>query len=298
MSDLYNTRGMEQPLSVDTETMEWENGLDVVRHMAPEFGNNLGPPDEVARVYVKYMQKTLRIDPVTTQRLDLIHLEPGYADLTDAYHDSVEECFFLSGECDLSGEGHFVAGDYFWRPPGWVHGASTPQGFKAILMLEGISEGDRSGKVSRHIRPTEEAGTNALTKDHDRAIGPRGWIRASTTDLVAWQPGPLYARAQGDLATFGLERASFKVLSANPITGAQSLLVRLEPGYKQRGPGSHSAPMDLFVLDGRLRIGGLRSTPGRLHSPARWPGPRPNGSTDGARLFMKVKGWLDFEQAS
>jgi ChrR Cupin-like domain len=283
-------------LFLDTAAMEWENGLDVVKHMNPEFGRNLGPPDEVAKVYVKYKQKTLRIDPETTQRLDFIHLDPGYADLTDAYHDSVEECLFLSGECDLSGEGHFVAGDYFWRPPGWVHSARTPSGFTALLMLEGISEGDGSGPVSRRIRPAEEAGTNAITKDRDRAIGPRGWVRCLHTDLVAWQPGPAYARGQGQLDDFDLEHASFKVLSANPTTGAQSLLVRVQRGYRQKAPGRHSSAVEFFVLDGSLQMGGRELEQGSyVYRPERSAEP-PVESEHGARLFMKVKGRLDFER--
>jgi len=287
---------MEELLVVDTSTMEWENGLSVVNHMTPEFGRNLGPADDVRRVYVKYNQKTLRIDPQTTQRLDFIRIDPGYGDLTDAYHDSVEECLFLSGECELNGEGHFEAGDYFWRPPGWVHSASTPPGFEALLMLEGVSEGDGSGPVSRRIRPAGEAGTNAITKDHDRAIGPRGWVRRLHTDLVAWQPGPAYARGQGELDGFDLGHASFKVLSANPVTGAQSLLVRFQPGYRQKAAGRHSSAVEFFVLEGGLRMGEHEIGKGAyIYRPAGSAEPAMQ-SEHGARIFMKVKGWLDFKR--
>ena len=297
MSDLYNS-SVDGLLVIDTRATAWENGLDVVKHMAPEFGQNLGPADRVAEVYVKYRQKTLRIDPETTQRLDYISLEPGYADLTDAYHDSVEECLFLSGECDLKGEGHFVAGDYFWRPPGWVHSASTLNGFDALLMLEGVSDGDASGPVSRRIRPSEEAGSNVLANDHDTAIGPRGWVRCLHTDLVAWQPGTAYARGQGELAGFDLAHTSFKVLSSNPTTGAQSLMVRLQPGYRQNVPGCHSAAVEFFVLDGSISLGDQQFGAGcYVYRPAGLVQP-PMSSEGGARLFMKAKGWLDFKQAA
>jgi hypothetical protein len=288
---------MEGLLVVDTDAMEWENGLDVVNHMAPEFGRNLGPAADVARVYVKYRQKTLRIDPKTTQRLDLIHLDPGYGDLTDAYHDSVEECLFLKGECDLSGEGHFVAGDYFWRPPGWIHSARTAPGFEALLMLEGVSDGDRSGPVSRRIRPANEAGTNALTADQEQAIGPRGWVRCLHTDLVAWQPGPAYARGQGRLENFDIDHAMFKVLSANPVTGAQSLLVRLSRGYRPKAAGRHAATVEFFVLEGHVQLGTQEAGKGSyVYRPAGLEEP-PMTSDRGALLFMKTKGWLDYAAA-
>ena len=97
--------------------MEWENGLDGVRSFSPEFRANLGPIELVEEVYAKYHQKTLRVDPDTTRRMDLISLAGGYRDVTNAYHDSVEECLGMDGELDLDGEGHFRAGDYFWRAP-------------------------------------------------------------------------------------------------------------------------------------------------------------------------------------
>ena len=292
MSDLYNS-SVAELLVVDTQNMPWENGIDVVKHMAPEFGGNLGPPEEVAKTYVKYRQKTLRIDAETTQRLDYIHLQAGYADLTDAYHDSVEECLFLKGECDLNGEGHFVAGDYFWRPPGWVHSASTKTGFEAVLMLEGVSESDASGPVTRHVRPGEEAGTNLLSKNLDKAIGPRGWVRCLHTDLVAWQPGRAFARSQGPLDGFDLEHTSFKVLSSNPLTGAQSLLVQLHPGYQSEA-GHHSATVEFFVIDGRLHIGKREIGSGSYVY--RQTGLSQPGLTcdNGAKLLMKAKAWLDF----
>jgi ChrR-like protein with cupin domain len=289
---------MEGMLVIETGAMEWENGLDVVNHMAPEFGRNLGPAEDVARVYVKYRQKTLRIDPKTTQRLDLIHLDPGYGDLTDAYHDSVEECLFLAGECDLSGEGHFVAGDYFWRPPGWIHSARTTPGFEALLMLEGVSDGDRSGPVSRRIRPAHEAGTNALTADHEEAIGPRGWVRCLHTDLVAWQPGSAFARSQGRLEDFDLDHATFKVLSSNSVSGAQSLLVRLGPGYGQKAAGRNSAALEWFVLEGGVDLGTREAKKGTyVYRPPGLAEP-PMRSDGGALLFMKTKGWLDFATVS
>lgn len=36
-------------LRVDTNQLEWENGLAVAQAMAPEFGDNLGPAELVVR---------------------------------------------------------------------------------------------------------------------------------------------------------------------------------------------------------------------------------------------------------
>ena len=295
LSDLYNTRRMSDMLLVNTNEMPWTSGLEVVAKMTPEFGRNLGPADEVKRAYQKFKQKILRLDPDTTQRLDLIQIDAGYADLTDAYHDSVEECLFLSGDCDLSGEGHFVGDDYFWRPPGWVHSARTKDGFEALLLLQGVSSGDGSGPVSRRIRPASEAGTNALTSDLDQAIGPRGWVRRLHTRLVAWQPGSAYARGQGPLDLFDTGHIAVKILSSNPVTGSQSILLRLDPGYRQGRAGRHSAATEFFVLDGSLSIGDCDLDKRCYCYRPPHDVEAPMTSASGATLFMKVNGWLDFE---
>lgn len=285
---------MAERVRVDTAAVPWENGLDVVGAMAPEFRANLGPQDRIPEVYVKYNQKTLRIDPDTGRRLDLIRLDPGYRDLTNAYHDSVEECFVLGGAFSLDGEGHFTAGDYFWRPPGWVHAAETPQGFLALLGLQGMDPKEGSGPVSRRIRPDREAGTNALhAAGDDAAMGPRGWVRCQPTSLLAWQPGPVFSRDQGPLEGFDLERIAFRVLSRNPWTGGQSLLVRLDPGYAQEGAALATAAIECYVVAGSCRLGDDALGEGSyLYSPPGTVEPALS-SRDGATLFAKIDGWLD-----
>lgn len=285
---------MSKRTIVDTNAMEWENGLDVVNAMVPAFRENLGPAELVPETYRKYWQKALYHDPETSRRIDLIRLESGYADLTDAYHDSVEECLFLEGDCRLTGEGDFSGGDYFWRPPGWIHSASTKNGFLALLSLEGRS--DESGPTSRNIRPSELAGTNGIysPEQHDAAIGPRGWIKRLDTNLVAWQPGTAFARTEGSLPD--PEHFSAKVLSKNPSNGKQSLLVRLHPGFRAPA-GSFTADQQFFVLLGGLTVGDEVLDTGCYFY-------RPAGSTEGpvasdagALLFFKSDGWLDYSPA-
>ena len=282
--------------AVDTEAMEWENGLDSIAKMAPEFRANLGQPEKLEATFSKYNMKLLFSDPATTRRGERIHLTPGYADLTPSYHDSVEECLILEGACYIHGEGQFKKGDYFWRPPGWVHWIETPKGLDALLFHAGVSETERSGPSSRRVRPDEESGTNQLHHDHDAAIGPRGWVKRLDTNLVPWQRGPVFARSEGPLQGYNLDHVSFKVLSKNPVAGSQSLLVRLDKGYRQEGPGSHTAAQQFFVLSGSLAIGD-RGIPrgGYIHREAGSVHP-PMVSEEGADLFMKTEGWLDFQR--
>lgn len=289
---------MNSRVRVDTNSIDWQNGLDVVRGMAPEFRANLGPADSVEELYLRYNQKVLRFDPDTTRRIDLIRVDAGYRDLTNAYHDSVEECLVLDGTLRLDGEGSFRAGDYFWRPPGWVHAAETTDGFTALLMMQGGEPSEGSGPASRRIRPDEEAGSNVLHGDAiERAMGPRGWVRCQPTALVAWQPGPVFARGEGVLDGFDLERVEFKVLSKNPWTGAQSLLVRLATTYAQRGRGRHSAAMEFYVIEGECQMGEEAFPTGSyLYRPA-GSVELPLESVDGALLFAKVDGWLDRQLA-
>ena len=275
-----------------TAELPWENGLDVVNAMTPAFRDNLGPAELIPATYVKYKQKTLTIDPETTYRGDLIHLEAGYADLTDAYHDSVEECFCLDGDNNLTGDGDYVGGDYFWRPPGIVHSASTRGGFKGLLFLEGRSEGDHSDYASRRIRPSEEAGQCVTEPDWERAMGSRGWVRLSTRN-VPWIAGPDWARTQGDTTLLDVEHLSVKVLSHNYATGAQSILVRLDAGYRQTGPLLLSARLGAFVLTGSVTVGGEKLvTESWIETAA---GEEQPGwvSEEGATLFAKLTGFAD-----
>lgn len=285
---------MATRIHVDTGSAAWENGLDVVRAMAPGFREGLGPAGRVEDLYVMYNQKTLRIDPQSSRRIDLIRIDPGYRDLTNAYHDSVEECFVLEGAFSLDGEGDFRAGDYFWRPPGWVHAAETADGFTALLSLQGHDPAEGSGPTSRRIRPDEEAGSNALHPGGDaQAMGPRGWVRCLPTALLAWQPGPVWARAQGAFDGFDLEHLAVKVLSLNPWTGGQSLLVRLDPGYAQRGEGRQSVATECFVVEGACALGDEALPAGSyLYRPGGALEP-PLTSPSGATVFLKADGWLD-----
>ena len=281
---------------VDSNALPWENGLDYLKTLAPAFRDNLGPAGQVEENFAKYWQKNLYLDRETTRRLDLVRLEPGYRDLTHCCHDSVEEAFFLAGGAQLDGEGVFAADDYFWRPPGWIHHAASPQGVTIVLGFEGRS--NESGAVSRTVCAAADAGANLLIPADDlRALGTRGRVRQVQTRLLVWQPGPAFARGEGPLAGFDLEHMAVRVLSKNPVTGQQTLLLRLDPGYQQVGPGAHSAWLQAFVLGGAVQLGATALRRGFfVHRPAGVVEP-PMASTDGALLYVKTDAFLDFHLA-
>ena len=281
---------------IDSNALPWESGLDYLRTLTPAFRDNLGPADQVEENFAKYQQKNLFLDRETTRRLDLVQLEPGYRDLTHCCHDSVEEGFVLGGEVRLDGEGVLTADDYFWRPPGWIHHAASPQGVELVLGFEGRS--NESGPVSRTVCPPQDAGANMLIPAADeRALGTRGRVRRVESRLLVWQPGPAFARGEGTLAGFDLERMAVRVLSRNPVTGQQTLLMRLAPGYRQTGPGSYAVWWQIFVLSGSLELGATEIRRGFfVHRPAGVID-GPLSSDAGALLYVKVDGRLDYTPA-
>ena len=285
--------GLQHATVLDTHSMPWESGLEYLATLAPAFRDNLGPADQVAANFAKYRQKNLYLDRHSTRRLDLVQLEPGYSDLTHCCHDSVEEGFLLGGEVVLDGEGTLHGGDYFWRPPGWIHHAQTLPGVALLLGFEGQS--NESGPVSRYVCPSDLAGRNHLIPDSDEAsVGTRGRVCKVSSPSLVWQPGASFARGEGRLDGFDVEHLSVRVLSRNPITGQQTVLWRLAPGYQQSTAGAHAVWCQMFVLEGGLQWAGEEMGPGTfVHRPAGSHEPV-MASASGALIYVKLDGWLDF----
>ncbi len=279
---------------VDARQGEWISGLDVLPTMPVDFRSHLGPEDQLETMLSNYWSKPLLYDPDTTRRVDLVNLQPGYCDLTSAYHESTEECFAINGECMLNGEEHVLGGDYFWRPPGWVHSAFSTDGFTALLMMEGVSPADGSGRATRVMRPDDECGTNALFDDPEQAVGPRGWVRRQERALLPWIEGSDFfgAEVAGGDATEAVtvDLIRVRVLSKNHQSGAQSLQVQLRPGFR-RQRCVPAATQYMFVLDGAILVDGHQLPEGNFVVQHEGAELSEIEAPQGAELFVKTNRW-------
>ena len=84
------------------------------------------------------------------------------------------------------------------------------------------------------------------------------------------------------MAGFDLPNLSVRVLSRNPHTGQQTVLLRLSPGYRQSSGGAHSVWWQMYVLSGGMEWGDESMGPGVfVHRPAHTSEP-PMASASGA----------------
>ncbi|WP_164775179.1 cupin domain-containing protein [Nocardioides pantholopis] len=268
---------------VDGAALPWVNGAEVFETMEPAFRDHIGASREAAlELLSRYHARSLWLDGASSRRIDHVRADPGYVDLSEAFHDSVEECYVLDGRVRLSAEGDLERGDYFWRPPGWVHSAASEGGFAAILMMEGTDPGEASERVTRVVRPDEDAGSQALS-DGERAIGPRGYVRRAETRFMPWRPH------DDTVAALGGTGLRAKVLSSNAVTGACSLLVGAPAGWtaapavtdRERFVVNTTGPL---LVDGHLLV-----ETGLVHVPAGASVPE-LGAPEGAELLVKVGG--------
>jgi hypothetical protein len=261
--------------------MTWVNGMDAYEAMEPAFRENLGGDDAGRRAMLaKYWLRPLWNDPVTTRRIDHVRTDPGLLDLSEAYHDSVEEAFFRSGDCTLSAEGLQVGGDYFWRPPGWVHKAWTTDGFDTILCMEGEVASEGSGRVSRVICANDHAGEQ-VRDGTEGGIGPRGYVRHLESRFMPWRPVDV------DVVGFASVDLVGKVLSSNVDTAACTVLVRARAGWSETLP---AVARERFVVNvkGSVTVDG--QTLGEcslVHVPAGDAGPL-FSAAENVELFVKV----------
>jgi hypothetical protein len=242
---------------VDTNTLSWESGEEVLRTMADAWKANLGPAKEVASALKFYRQKSLFSDPASTRRFDLVELMPGYHDVTAAYHHTVEEVYYLDGSNQIEGEGVFQAGDYFWRPPGWVHRGISEVGATLLLTLEGNEPSEGSEYASRVISPRVQLGSNQLASADGPNDGPRNRVKRLESARMPWQP---VTRALMQPEPDGREiQSAVKILSRNPYTGASTLLLRLEAGAESADLLPEAFDVQGFVLTGSLVLDGLNA---------------------------------------
>jgi hypothetical protein len=274
---------------VDTTAHDWIKGAALLADMDPGFRANLGPSDEVNAVFECYLVKPLLREDGTGRRVDLCQFLPGYRDVTACFHDSAEEGFVMAGDLQLAWEGDFNAGDYFWRPPGWVHGAvGTEGGATALICFEGDRPSDGSGPNSRDIRPYDTAGSNGLFAETDEgAIGPRGRIPHRSSRWLPWQSGSVWPGLSDESrAAWSADNLSVRTLSLNVANGASSSIWKLAPGFAQEDAILVRDTLMLFVLEGTVTVDGLERGPGTFVYVPAGAELRPMTSS-GATLFVK-----------
>ena len=268
---------------VDGRDVPWINGGDAFATMTPAFRDNLGDPGRVAELLGKYWLRPLWVDPDTTRRIDHVRVEPGYQDLSEAYHGSVEEALFLGGGAVLTAEGEMRPGDYFWRPPGWVHSAASPTGFECLLLMEGDEPSEGSGPVSRVVCRDEDAGSNPLD-DADGRIGPRGYVRRLETRLLP--PAP-HDDERTRLAGPAAAPLTGRLLSRNVRTGSETVLVTVPPGWASSVPAVDRERF-LVVVGGALAVDGRELTACSLVRIEPGSAGPDLSSAAGAEVFVKV----------
>lgn len=178
-------------------------------------------------------------------------------------------------------------GDYFWRPPGWVHSATSVGGFECLLMMEGDEPTEGSGPASRIVCADEDAGSHSGPRppgDDDATIGPRGYVRRLETRFLPAAPHDDAVTRLGDDGSGTLHS---RVLSRNVRTGSESVLVTLAPGWSSTVPAVDRERF-LVVVDGAVQVDGRKLCPCSLvHIAPGSVGPALSVAA-GAELFVKV----------
>lgn len=274
---------------IDTHAMEWLTGAEILAEMSPEFVANLGPRDDVYKAFDHYYIKPLLREEGTGRRFDMAQFTPGYRDVTACYHESAEEGFLLDGTLDLVYEGHFAPLSYFWRPPGWVHGAQrTEAGATALFSFEADRPEDGSGPVTRTVAPFEEAGCNVLLDEtSDRYIGPRGYVPNVNGDFVARASGASVLDPTVH-TSLDADHLTVRTLSYNVVNGGGTFLWDLAPGYHQPNALSFTSTYHFFVVEGSITIGTTEHQAGTWVYVPTGSTLEALASTSGALLYMKA----------
>ena len=274
---------------INTNDMQWLTGAEILAEMSPDFVANLGPRDEVTNAFDNYYIKPLLREEGTGRRFDMAQFTPGYRDVTACYHESAEEGFVLEGTLDLAYEGHFRPLSYFWRPPGWVHGAQrTEAGATALFSFEAQRPEDGSGPVTRTVADFDDAGKNPLLDETSAwRIGPRGYVPNVNGDFAARTPG---AHALQPEVHDALDASNITVrsLSQNVLNGGGTFLWDLAAGYQQPASTSFAATYHFYVVDGEISIGAASHPAGTwVYVPA-GATLDPISSESGALLYLKA----------
>jgi hypothetical protein len=207
------------------------------------------------------------------------------------YHVSAEEVFYLAGRMLLYDDYYvrycYRKGCYLYRPGGWVHGPI--ERLEHCELLE-WSE----GPLEMTHGEFDDLGMNPLENNVAKALGNRGLIKCLDSDALPWTPGSEFLKEhKWYLGDIDESKIGFKMLSKDRVSGAASVVVKLEPGFRIPTPGYANVIEEAFVVDGEMTISGERF--GR-HFFYRRPAGIVSGTLEtsgGCELFMRVWGPLE-----
>ena len=223
--------------------MEWRGG-EAYHELSEEFD-----PGEVddETYYDAFAVKVLSFDEETGAQTKRERYRAGFVQHNYGYHRCGEEVYTLNGRFFYPDSAElFTEGCYVYRPPGWIHNGDVYEDTEVVVrhdalfsMITGYTE--------------DELRTNVLFDDPVEAIGPRGFVVHRNANFTAWTAGADALGLSWEQATAGQSWA--RLLSRDVITGAQTLSLRLAPGFRIAEPGFSTEDEEAYVLDGELTVG-------------------------------------------
>ena len=182
-------------------------------------------------------RKVFNTDITTGSDTSLVRLPPGWKGPAGAhYHSDYEEALVLSGDVDLNGNDLLVAGSYLYRPGGIVHGFvdNSPSGSDIIIKMGASTD---LISIKNPLHTYEYPDPKALVSDG------RNHILHLRTDNEKWIP------LSADEVCL-----SYKTLSHDKITGAETLLMLVPDHYSGATMFSDQFNWEMVVLEGDMEI--------------------------------------------
>lgn len=236
----------------DFEKFPWMSSREFTKITDPgKF--ETGPVND--EYFSKWNFKIFRIDPATKGASRVLTHTPGWEEPNFGYHLHTEEAFRVYGEGKMPDESYSGGvqynitrgGCYTYRPPGWVHDGST--------LTDSMSFLTNDGPATHQIVPREMVGKNAMyPNDFEKAIGPRGYVKRLDTNLMRWVPILNSDKNHFVESHKDASKISYKPLSRDMNTGAETLLIKYDRGYIEAEGGLTTGVVEFFVLEGSLEI--------------------------------------------
>ncbi|MCY4087961.1 MAG: hypothetical protein OXG37_14045 [Actinomycetia bacterium] len=236
---------------LDTSTLEWRGG-EAYHELSAEFD-----PGEVEddTYYDAFAVKVLAFDEKTGAQTKRERYRAGFVHHNYGYHRCNEEVYTLSGRFRYPDSAElFTEGCYVYRPPGWIHNGEVYEDTEVIVRHDALFT-----MVTGHGE--DELRTNVLFDEPAAAVGPRGFVVHRNANFEAWIPGENFLRGQEPWEDSYEGELWVKVLSRDVVTDAQTLIMRLGPGFRFAEPGFLSAGEESYVLAGDITIGEDRLGP-------------------------------------